>query len=58
MWAYFWPNDTKLSAISQLFDKGALRPCIDKVFPIGQFVEAFEYFETQKLTGKVVISLS
>jgi NADPH:quinone reductase-like Zn-dependent oxidoreductase len=58
MWAYFWPSDTKLRLISELFDKGIMRPCLDRVFPVDQFDSAFTYFETQKPTGKVVLSFS
>jgi NADPH:quinone reductase-like Zn-dependent oxidoreductase len=56
VWAYFWPSDTKLKTISQLLEKEVLKPCVDKVFPLDHFINAFEYFETQKPTGKVVLT--
>lgn len=33
------------------------RPVVDKVFPFSQTVEAFNYLNSQKHVGKVVISL-
>jgi NADPH:quinone reductase-like Zn-dependent oxidoreductase len=47
----------RLNAISALVDEGALRPQIDKVFPLGQAAEALEYLKTGHPKGKVVLQI-
>jgi len=39
-------------------DANSIKPVVDKIFPFGQAKEAFEYVESQKHVGKVVIKIS
>lgn len=50
-------NSKNLSRLAELVDQGAIRPQVDKVFPLEQTREAFEYAETGHPKGKVVISI-
>jgi NADPH:quinone reductase-like Zn-dependent oxidoreductase len=47
----------RLNAIAALVDEGALKPAIDKVFPLEKAAEAMEYLKTGHPTGKVVIRI-
>ncbi|MEX0621488.1 MAG: NADP-dependent oxidoreductase [Candidatus Woykebacteria bacterium] len=46
-----------LTRLTQLVDEGVIKPQIDKVFPLSQTKEAFEYLETGHPKGKVVIKI-
>lgn len=46
-----------LIRLAELVEKGIIRPQVDKVFPIEQTKEAFQYQETSHPKGKVVISI-
>jgi NADPH:quinone reductase-like Zn-dependent oxidoreductase len=39
----------------KLYDRGALRPVVGKVFPFSEMVEAHRFLQTRQSTGKVVI---
>lgn len=45
----------RLNAITDLVDKGVLKPHVDKVFPLDQAAEALEYQKTSHPRGKVVL---
>ena len=47
----------QLRELAPLFDSGALRPVIDRVFPFESIKEAMSYVETGRTKGKVVVSL-
>lgn len=52
------PTDPKgLDALAPLFANGAVRPAVDKVFPLAEAADAFRYLEAGKVRGKVVISV-
>lgn len=34
------------------------KPLIDKVFPFEEVVQAFEYLESQKFVGKIVVKVA
>ncbi len=44
-----------LFRISQLFEKGLLKPVVDKVFPLKEADKAHQYLEAGKQFGKVVL---
>ena len=50
-------NGKTLSALMALVDSGALRPLIDRVFPLAEVAEAHRYLETGRARGKVVLSV-
>ncbi|HVX57777.1 MAG TPA: NADP-dependent oxidoreductase [Candidatus Saccharimonadales bacterium] len=47
----------RLRAITELVNGGALRPLVDKVFPLEKAAEALEYQKTAHPRGKVVIQI-
>jgi len=50
-------NTKKLTRLAELIDQGVIKPVVDKVFPLDQTRDAFEYVETGHPRGKVVISI-
>ena len=50
-------NGEQLAHIAQLTEQGQLNVVVDKVYPFSQSKEAFEYLETGRAKGKVVVSL-
>lgn len=50
-------NGESLDALMKLVDAGALKPVIDRVFPLGEAAEAHRYLETGRARGKVVLSV-
>ena len=50
-------NSEMLARLTELVEKGAIKPQVDKVFPLERTREAFEYFENGHPRGKVVIKI-
>ncbi|KLN56017.1 NADP-dependent oxidoreductase [Variovorax paradoxus] len=50
-------NGSQLREITRLFETGAIRPVVDRVFPFGSTNEALAYVETGRAKGKVVVKL-
>jgi alcohol dehydrogenase len=50
-------NGEQLKQITQLVESGAIKPVVDKVFPLDEVREALAYSESGRVTGKVVIRL-
>lgn len=48
----------QLREIAKLIDAGAIRPVVDKVYPLAQTPEALAYVETGRAKGKVVVTIS
>ena len=48
----------QLREIAKLIDAGAIRPVVDKVFPLAKTPEALAYVETGRAKGKVVVAVS
>jgi NADPH:quinone reductase-like Zn-dependent oxidoreductase len=46
-----------LFRISQLFEKGLLKPVVDKVFPLKEADKAHQYLEEGKHFGKIVLKV-
>jgi alcohol dehydrogenase len=51
-------DGAQLSEITRLLERGAIKPLVDKVFPLAQVRDALAYSESGRATGKVVISVS
>lgn len=51
------PDGTQLAEIAGLVDRGALKPVIDKTFPLADIAAAHTYGETGRIRGKVVITV-
>lgn len=48
---------SQLEQISNLVDRGAIRPVLDKVFPFSDVQAALDYSETGRARGKIVVSM-
>ncbi len=48
----------QLNEITRLVQSGAIKPVVDKVFPLEQVRDAFAYSESGRATGKVVIKVA
>ena len=46
-----------LVALTELVEAGKLSPVIDRTYPLSEVPEAFRYFESGQVRGKVVISV-
>lgn len=51
-------TNEKLKHLAELVDSGKIKPQVDKVFPLEQVKEAFDYLEKVHPRGKVVVSLT
>lgn len=47
----------RLKAVAELVDNEAIKPQVDKVFPLDQAAEALEYLKTGNPKGKVIIRI-
>lgn len=50
-------NREHLTRLSELVDKGVIKPQVDKIFPLEQAKEAFNYLEKGSPKGKVVLKI-
>jgi NADPH:quinone reductase-like Zn-dependent oxidoreductase len=46
-----------LNTITQLFETGKLVPVVDRIYPLSDTSEAFRYFGTGKVKGKIIIKV-
>jgi NADPH:quinone reductase-like Zn-dependent oxidoreductase len=51
------PLGDELAQIAALVTKGAIKPVVDRIFPIAQPHSAIEYSESGRARGKIVLSL-
>jgi len=51
------PNRNDLDYLTQLFEEGKMIPVIDKCFSLSEVAEAFRYFGSGEVKGKIVISI-
>ncbi|HUN22664.1 MAG TPA: NADP-dependent oxidoreductase [Anaerolineales bacterium] len=51
------PNGAQLAQVAQWVAEGKIRPYLDKVFPLDQAAQAFQYLNTQLQRGKVVLQV-
>jgi NADPH:quinone reductase-like Zn-dependent oxidoreductase len=47
----------QLTEIARLVERGAIRPVVDKIYPLEQVRDALAYSESGRATGKVVIQV-
>ena len=57
-WSFFNPSGTALAEVAALVEAGAIRPVIDRVFPLEQMTAAHEHCESGRARGKIVIELT
>lgn len=55
VWTY--PSGKKLEFIRNLIEKGHIAPVVDKEFAFEEAIEAFEYLQTKRAKGKVIINV-
>lgn len=49
-------NGSQLETLAALYDKGILRPVLDRTFPFAETIEAMAYVEQGKANGKIVVT--
>ena len=54
---FMWPSGEMLRQLAQLISDGALKPVIDRTFSIDQLKEAYDYLNTGRAKGKIVIEV-
>ena len=52
------PNRTDLDYLTRLFEEDKVVPVIDRVYPLTEVPNAFRYFGTGGVKGKVVIAVA
>lgn len=54
------PKDTigDIKFLRELAEKGALRPVVDRSYPLDQIVEAYQYVESEQKTGNVILTIA
>jgi NADPH:quinone reductase-like Zn-dependent oxidoreductase len=50
-------NQADLGVVNDLLETGAIRPVIDRTYPLAEAAEAFRYLEAGHTQGKVVITV-
>ncbi|GED34341.1 hypothetical protein BCE02nite_54820 [Brevibacillus centrosporus] len=51
------PSGSQLKVIKEFMEVGLIKPVIDKVFPLKEVGDAFQYLESGRAKGKVVIRI-
>lgn len=57
-WAYYLPNPKALAHITDLVERGAIKPSTVNVFDFDHALDAYESFESKPTSGKVVLKCS
>lgn len=52
------PDGDQLTELGRLVDSGAVKPLVDRIYPLAQVHEALAYSESGRATGKLVIRVS
>ena len=52
------PNGQQLSKISKLVESGKINPIVDKTYGLSEIKDAFQYVNTGRAKGKVVVKIS
>jgi len=55
---FMQPNGQQLSEISKLVDVGKINPVVDKTYEFSEIKDAFQYVNTGRAKGKVVLKIS
>lgn len=56
-WGFMQPDGAALREIGKLVEAGAIRPLVDRVYPLGDIAAAHVYCESRQARGKIVIDL-
>lgn len=51
------PNQKDLDGLTRLFEEGKVVPVIDRRYPLQEVADAFRYFGTGRVRGKIVIAV-
>lgn len=54
---FMWPSGEMLAQLAKLISDGALKPVIDRTFSFDQLKEAYDYLNTGRAKGKIVIEV-
>ena len=54
---FMWPSGEQLAQIAALVEQGAIQPQIDRSYALEQAQEAFDYSQSGRAKGKIVIKL-
>lgn len=54
---FMWPSGEMLTQLAQFISDGVLKPVIDRSYSIDQTQEAYDYLQTGRVKGKVVIAV-
>ena len=54
-WKPFDPDDVE--TLKELIAAGKLKPAIDRIFPLGEVVEALRHVDEGRAMGKVVVTI-
>lgn len=54
---FMWPSGEMLSQLGKLISDGVLKPIIDRSYSIEQTQEAYDYLQTGRAKGKIVIQV-
>ena len=54
---FMWPSGDMLNQFNQFISDGVLKPVIDRSYTIEQIQEAYDYLQTGRVKGKVVIAV-
>lgn len=54
---FMWASGDQLGHIAQLAQQGAIKPVIDRTYPLAQVQEALDYSQSGRAKGKIVIQV-
>lgn len=55
---FMHPDGAELAELADLIEAGAIKPVIDRVFPLNDVAKAFAYLESGRAKGKVVVEIA
>jgi NADPH:quinone reductase-like Zn-dependent oxidoreductase len=55
---FMHPDGSELAELAGLIEAKAIRPVIDRVFPLKDVADAFAYLESGRAKGKVVVEIA
>ncbi|WP_336039883.1 NADP-dependent oxidoreductase [Acinetobacter calcoaceticus] len=55
---FMQPNGQQLSKITELVEAGKIKPIVDQIYDFAQIKEAFQYVNTGRSKGKVVLKIT
>jgi NADPH:quinone reductase-like Zn-dependent oxidoreductase len=54
---FMWPSGEQLSQIGLLVEQGVIKPLIDKTYPLDQAQAAFDYSQSGRARGKIIVKV-